>query len=63
MKQSIKLTNLFGQPFAVDNQHPSNNVLKTQKVYNRPDVAASFLGFLFQKIQKDIACSGTGGVL
>ena len=38
------------------------NVLKTQKVYNRPDAAASFFWVFFQNPKKDIACSRTGGV-
>ncbi len=38
------------------------NFLKGQKVYNRPDAAASFFCFFFQKPKKDIACSRTGGV-
>ena len=38
-------------------------VLGIHELLHRPDAAASFLDFLFLKIQKDIACSRTAGVM
>ncbi len=46
VQKAMKTNYLVWATFAVKNQHPTNNVLKTQKVSIRPDVAASFFWFL-----------------
>ena len=62
MKQTMK-TNYFVWTTICGYQSTSkNNVLKTQKVYNRPDVAVSFFWFLKKtkkrySVQRDGWCA------